>query len=104
MSRPADAEVEFFFLPEAQGGRSAPIQLSDFQYRPHLQVGSGEYLGVACAQGPLEPIAPGQTAKCQVAFVYSPGVNYDELTDGVLFKVMEGSRCVATGRVLRRLR
>jgi hypothetical protein len=59
---------------------------------------------VACSEGPAEPVKPGQAAQCQVAFVYAPGVNYDELKEGVVFKVMEGSRCVATGRVLRRLR
>lgn len=104
MNRAIDAEVELSFLVADRGGRVAPVMLRELQYRPHLQVGGGEFLGVACSGGPSDPVKPGQAAQCQVAFVYAPAVNYDKLQKGVVYSVMEGSKCVATGRVIRRLR
>lgn len=102
MSFSLDARVELTFRPTSEGGRTAPVLLQGFKYRPHLQVGDGAYLGVLCGLGPAEPVRPGETAECELAFVYSPGVSYDELAEGVEFRVMEGAACVGTGRVLDR--
>lgn len=102
MSFSLDARVELTFRPTSEGGRATPVLLQGFMYRPHLQVLDGTYLGVLCGLGPAQPVRPGETAECELAFVYSPGVSYDELAEGVEFKVMEGAACVGTGRVLER--
>jgi len=57
---------------------------------------------VVCGLGPETPVSPGETASCELAFTYSPGVSYGQLVEGVVFKVMEGSTCVGAGRVLER--
>ena len=103
MSPPPSAEVGVTFLPPAEGGRRRGVSLCGGQYRPHLVVGSGAYLGVAFVGGPKELVLPGSTATGSVAFMYEPGVNYDAVSEGVTFKVMEGTSVVATGRVLRRI-
>ncbi len=102
MSRPGNVEVEVTFLLTAEGGREQPVSLCGGQYRPHFVVGSGTYLGVAFVGGPDEAILPGSTATGSVAFMYEPAVNYDALVEGATFQVMEGTRVVATGRVVRR--
>jgi len=102
MSFSLDARVELTFRRTSEGGRATPVLLQGFKYRPHLQVLDGAYLGVLCGLGPAEPVNPGDTAECEIAFVYSPGVSYDELAKGVEFRVMEGAACVGAGRVLER--
>jgi len=97
-------EVRVFvrFLATAEGGREGPVSLESGQYRPHLQVNEGQYLGVAFTKGPAR-IEPGAEANASVALVYEPGVNYSALKEGASFKVMEGGTPVAVGEVLSSL-
>ena len=94
-------EVKVFvrFLAATEGGREAPVSLESGQYRPHLQVSEGEYLGVAFTKGPAR-VEPGTEANASVALVYEPSVNYSALKESASFKVMEGATLVAVGRVL----
>jgi translation elongation factor EF-Tu-like GTPase len=101
MSPPHGAEVELEFRTTKDGGRTTAVSLSHGTYRPHFVVPGGEYLGVAVTHGPVEPVSPGGKVKVTVAFVYEPTVNYSALVEGIHFEVKEGSRVVATGRVLR---
>lgn len=101
------AEVLVEFLPADGGGRRTPIWLSPDSagpYRPHFRVcgGDGEYLGVEFVSGPDGPVAPGDRADATVRFMYEPEVCYDALVVGARFDVMEGSRVVATGKVISR--
>ena len=97
------AEVELHFRTFEEGGRREPVLLDRGTYRPHFVVSGGEYLGIAVTQGPPEPVQPGGTALVTVAFIYEPAINYSILTKGTSFDVMEGSRVVASGRILRLL-
>ena len=97
------AEVHVQFRTAAEGGRTESVSLSASKYCPHLQVSGGEYLGVVFTGGPAEPVPPGGNADATVAFVYEPNVNYEVLTVGTTFQVMEGAKVVAYGHVLRRM-
>jgi translation elongation factor EF-Tu-like GTPase len=101
MSPSHGAEVELHFRTTEEGGRVGAVVLSHGTYRPHLVVSEGEYLGVVVTRGPTEPVQPGDKVEVTVAFVYEPAVNYSALVEGALFNAMEGSRVVASGRVLR---
>lgn len=83
---------------EECGGRHAPFTEG---YRPHFIVGDGQWLGVVATYCP-RPVAPGEEADVEFALMYHPNVDYSELNVGVEFEMQEGSRVVATGRVLRR--
>lgn len=102
MHHQSSAEVLVEFKPTAEGGRRAPVWLNTAQYRPHLRVGGGEYLGVVFVGGPVGPVEPGATAEALVAFVYEPGVTYSALSEGAEFEIVEGSSVVGSGRVVRR--
>lgn len=101
------AEVLIAFLSAESGGRRTAVCLSadgPASYRPHLRVidGDGEMLGVEFVDGPDSPVAPGESAYATVRFVYQPEVNYDVLTVGARFEVLEGGHVVGTGHVTRR--
>jgi hypothetical protein len=101
------AEVMIEFLPAEKGGHRTPICLSTDDpgtYKPHFRVhgSDGEYLGVEFVDGLDGPVSPGGTTYATVRFVYEPEVCYDALVEGAEFDVMECSRIVATGRVIRR--
>ena len=76
------------------GGRDA-VPISD-SYRPHLRVGTGEYLGVSFVDGQSTPVAAGTIVEANVRFMYS-GVPYEQLKPGVQFQVLEGPRIVGIG-------
>ena len=101
MTKPLQgAEVELRFRATEQGGRSAPLLFGPgTYYRPHFVVPGGDYLGVVVTRGPSEPIMPGVSVGVAVGFPYD--VNYEALSEGTTFNVMEGDRLVAEGRVLR---
>lgn len=95
----AGAQVVVQFLPEAVGGRSAPLSLVD-SYRPHLRVGKGEHLGIAfCGGESSERIRLGVAISAQVSFLYGPRVDYICLAVGSQFQVLEGDRIVGVGVV-----
>jgi translation elongation factor EF-Tu-like GTPase len=102
MTAPSIAEVEVTFHAPHEGGRGVPLVLVPRNYRPHFRVGDGDYLGVVFVAGPTEALNPGASFNCSVEFAYESGVNYDALSVGAQFRIMEGARCVGTGRVLRR--
>jgi hypothetical protein len=84
------AELEITFLTPEEGGRNKPPWLDDQRYRPHLR------------DGPDGP-APASVPVCTtVRFLYEPAVDYSALKVGAAIEVLEGSRVVARGRVLRR--
>lgn len=101
------AEVLVEFLATENGGRTTRIGISSDasgRYRPHFRVcnGDGKMLGVEFIDGPDEPVLPGDSIHATVRFVYEPEVCYDALVVGAQFEVLEGSRVIATGRVIRR--
>jgi hypothetical protein len=102
MAHQTSADVLVEFRSVAEGGRQSAVSLCTGQYRPHLQVAGGEYLGVVFVGGPELPVQPGAGALATVDFVYEPGVSYAALTEGASFEVLEGPKVVAKGRVIRR--
>jgi len=67
-------------------------------YRPHLRVGNGEYLGIEVlrvSEGPAKA-----SAQVVVRLLYWPQVNYDALSAGASFDVLEGPNIVGHGRVI----
>jgi translation elongation factor EF-Tu-like GTPase len=92
-------QIEVHFNPTASGGRASTVSLTIGRYRPHLVVGSGEYLGVCFLHASKIEARPGDTVSATVALVY-PGVDYSALVPDAVFKVLEGAQVVATGRVL----
>jgi len=88
------------FVAASVGGRIAPAHLTK-TYRPHLRVGSGEYLGIAfCGDGSGEPVRPGVCVNAEVKFVYAPDVDYTPLIVGSQFQILEGARIVGIGAVV----
>jgi translation elongation factor EF-Tu-like GTPase len=95
------AAVRIELLPTNKGGRSSPVYLAS-GYCPHLRVwgGNGDYLGVEFVDGPDGPLRPGDSTNATVRFLY-PAVNYDALTVGSEFDIMEGGRSVGFGQVTK---
>jgi hypothetical protein len=101
------AEVLVEFLPTDRGGRRNPIFLGEnpfVSYKPHFRLCHGDetYLGVEFVDGPDEAITPGGRTYATVRFLYEPEVSYDNLIEGALFDICEGSRVVGSGQVTRR--
>jgi hypothetical protein len=101
------AEILVEFLPTGKGGREQAVDLSNDTpglYRPHVRVcgGSGEMLGVAFMDGPDDAVEPGASTYATIKSLYEPGVSYDELIEGAEFEILEGSKVVGLGRVVRR--
>lgn len=69
-------------------------------YRPHFRVSGGEYLGVALCNGPVDAVAPGESACADAVLIYEPEVDYSALTPGAEFDVLEGRQVVGSGEVL----
>lgn len=100
MTQPRTATVWVNFRTKVEGGRTDAVALATSQYRPHLRVAGGEYLGVSFVAGPSEPVQPGSSALATVAFMYEPSVSYADLTEGVNFEVLEGPNIVGIGHVI----
>jgi hypothetical protein len=99
MKTPLQLQVEVHFRTTELGGREGWVDLTSCRYRPHLVVDSGEDLGVCFISSSPAGALPGDTVNATVLLVYA-GVDYSELVPGAEFKVMEGVRIVATGKVL----
>lgn len=93
------AKVRIEFVGAEVGGRCAPAHLST-AYRPHLRVGTGEYLGVAFTGGETGAVQVGHCINAEVAFVYAPEVDYSALEVGAQFQILEGARMVGVGQVV----
>lgn len=93
------AEATVTFKASSDGGRQMPALQG--QYRPHLRIGSGEYLGVAFVGEPNLPIEPGTTVTAVFELMYD-GVDYSALTEGSRFDILEGPRVVGFGYVTHR--
>jgi hypothetical protein len=92
-------QVEVHFTPTASGGRQTPVDLTTGRYRPHLRTESSELLSVAFVQSVPAVVGPSDTTVATVALMY-PGVDYSTLVPDAVFRVVEGSQVVATGKVL----
>lgn len=93
-------------LTTSESGRRTPFAgrpHNGAAYMPHVRLSPGsEYLGVAFVDGP-EWIYPGDAVEAAVALMYvDTGVDYGPLVVGVSLDVVEGTRVVARGEVLRR--
>jgi translation elongation factor EF-Tu-like GTPase len=82
----------------AMGGRTRAAAL-DGRYRPHLQVGSGEPLGVEVTSADQSEVLPGESASVKIRLLYDT-VDYSALTPGAKFSVLEGPRVIGVGEVL----
>jgi hypothetical protein len=67
-------------------------------YRPHFRIGAGEYLGVEVAT--IGEASTDGRARAVVRLMYWPAVNYDALSSGASFDVLEGPNVVGHGRVV----
>lgn len=95
------AEIEVNFISTELGGRSNPLTDGGVGYPPHLRLSDGEMLGVVFLGGTGKPITPATPTSVKVKLVYWPQVSYDALTVGANFDIMEGSRIVGNGVVIR---
>jgi hypothetical protein len=106
-------QAEVTFLPESEGGRKEPPQLSSGgQYRPHLVVGDPNqrqpvtigneiqeiYLGVAFVSGPAK-VESGKSYLTELALLYWPQPMYESLVPNATFTMREGARIIGYGRV-----
>lgn len=91
--------VALQFRPTASGGRATPVNLTTGSYRPHFVTGSRQLLGVAFVQA-IQPVVQAGDATIATAALMYPHVDYSSLVPGATFDVVEGTRVVATGRVL----
>jgi hypothetical protein len=95
-------------LPEDEGGRRTPIDLSSewpVAYRPQFRVrgGHGRALDVEFVAGPSEPIMPGGSgAHATIRLPGNNGASHAELVTGAEFDVLEGPRIIGHGRVVSR--
>ena len=94
-------------LPEDEGGRRTPLDLSSewpVPYKPQLRVrgGSGRLIDVECVAGPSEPIAPGTGGRATIRLPQKNGAGHDELVAGAEFDVWEGPRLIGRGHVTGR--
>lgn len=101
------AKVWIELLPEDEGGRTTPLDLSTewpVFYCPRLRVrgGSGALLDVEFVAGPPDPVHPGGGAHATVRLPEAPHAAYAEFVPGAEFDVIEGVRLVGRGRVTSR--
>ena len=88
------------FNATLNGGRTKPVFLANGEYRPHLKVKGGEYLGVKFVDSSPESVLPGESAIASAVLVYEPKVDYSALVFGADFEVFEGDKNVARGTVI----
>jgi len=93
-----EIEVEVVLSPATSGARSQKV-LPD-GYRPHLRVNGGEYLGVEFF-GASRRIDSKPTFRAKVRLVYWPQVDYEALSIGTTFEILEGPSVVGHGRVTK---
>jgi hypothetical protein len=91
-------EVEVALTPATSGARSQPV-IPD-GYRPHFRVNRGEYLGVEFV-GASRRHEGNPLTLAKVRLLYWPEVDYDALSTGAAFDVLEGPTVVGHGRVTR---
>lgn len=101
------AKVWIQLLPEDEGGRTTPLDLSTewpVYYRPRLRVrgGSGILLEVEFVAGPPDPVEPGNGAYATVRLPEGPQAAYADFVTGAEFDVIEGFRVVGHGHVTNR--
>ncbi len=93
------AEVQVEFLGAEEGGRRLPISLAS--YRPHFRVPQHkELLGIEFIDGP-EVVQSKNPVLATVRLVYTLEVNYDALSVGINFEILEGTQVVGHGTVIR---
>jgi hypothetical protein len=77
--------------------RRPPLGEVAGDYRPHLRVGSGEYLGVRILVGP-PLVQTGTPTRVIAQLLYN--VDYSALVPGAVFDVLEGPAVVGSGVVV----
>jgi hypothetical protein len=111
-------EAELTLLPEREGGRKYPLDLSSegVCYRPHIVIGDAsqreaivgngnvvieEYLGVQFRPAP-KTIHPGESNMVVMDLIYFPSVGYEKAMPGAGFTLREGDKIVGYGVITRR--
>ena len=80
------------------GGRNSPFNEG---YCPHLRCnGDGEYLGVRIINQKTW-VSPGESTVVEIGLMYYPDVNYSELIINAEFAIVEGTKVIGTGKVVR---
>ena len=101
-SQVTQIDIEIAFLPIEQGGRERVPELSRNSYRPHIRVPpSTEMLGVQFLGMPYGQLTHAVPISATVCPLYGSNVPYKLLEPGVQIEVVEGSRIVARGHVVR---
>lgn len=101
MTEPAELCLRLRFFTAEQGGRAVLPNLAGGVYRPHLVIEEdpeAQYLGIQVIFA-LEAIRFGEEVEVIACLPY-PKVDYSGLIKGVMFKIMEGARCVGEGCVI----
>ena len=89
------------FLSAGEGGRLGSIYLNGYGYSPHFRIiGDTEYLGVQFIEGLHRIINPKEWVIAKVWLMYYPNVNYEKLSEGKEFEILEGTKVVGTGTVI----
>ncbi len=96
---PVDIIADVHFLATPEGGKTLPVRA---KYRPNHNFGSPEnnvfYIGQI--EIPLgEEIAPGNSRRVSIRFLSGSGLR-ELLSIGREWRIQEGSRLVALGRVV----
>ncbi|HLY26200.1 MAG TPA: hypothetical protein VKQ72_07660 [Aggregatilineales bacterium] len=93
-------EIEARFSSVEGGGRQQPPDLKAGTYRPHLCVPPQRtLLGIEFVDGPLK-IQANVPFRATVRTLYA-AVDYSPLDVGVYFDIVEGSKIVGHGTVIR---
>lgn len=96
---PINVIAEIRFLSTDEGGKSCPVRA---HYRPNHNFGAPDnqafYIGQVEVM-PGDEIAPGQSRRVSIRFISGAGLR-ELLTQGREWRVQEGSKLVATARVV----
>jgi len=93
---PPDVEAEITFISTEAGGRSTPVFA---RYSPQFHFDGDDWDAVH-EYPDVEAVYPGQTARALLRFV-RPEYVVDRIHPGLEFRIREGARVVAHGRITK---
>jgi hypothetical protein len=93
------AEVEIDILPGEGGGPTRTIQLRGFS--PYFRAKSGQIYGVQFLEDSGETVESGEGCTAIAQLMYGPGMSFDDLPEGATFEILEGTKFLGRGRVVR---